>query len=1015
MMKQIPTTPENFTDLDLMKRLSSFANGDGTWIPGGLPLTDRQRESCRKLHHDLETFVNVVLAPILNRTTARELETFTMHDRRHGNKVAHLMWHIMKTERREQLTPPEISLLVAAAFFHDLGMALRPEDRARRLAPDSDLWERLEVDDAQREAVEDLRRRVAEPEVPHHASASEPKEFTERSRRHAELQLAQAYEALLTLDTRDRHSKPERYAEIIDWMVQAYHKDPQNLVDISSALSFEGDSFLEQLVSVCVSHNEDADALLARDPANPGRPRFPRNFPIGSCVADLQLVAAALRLADVLDFDRERTPRALFYYLLPTHLSVAENKSLLEWGKHLAISNWHIDTEAIVFKGRCDDHLIHHAIIEFGDIIAKEMKATRATFAAAEGDWPFDLPVYVEMRIHEEGYLYRPYKFQLDHDRIYQLLMGGAIYQQPLVAVRELIQNAVDACKLRDALSELHDEPVGNVRRIVIRYVEPTEKCSLPQLIVEDKGVGMDSFIIEQYFLQVGRSYYHSSEFNATRVRLRSIHRDFAPVAEFGIGFLSCFLLADRVTVETAMYESLHGDTTRRVLTVDGPTRLIRVAEYENVGPGRFKGTRITLDLIRGGVSTSRTVHGSQVAPTWDEIRTYLAYVCQDLPYTLLLEDVRKEGVFVEEIYPSGYELDIPEELRGHMLMIDVDDKGSGLYGKIAITNAFVAREIERRHAAEAEISAGRELPSWGVQFEDHSGDSQLLRGGFLVGNVPGLPYTWAADKAVQARLSLPWEGTTRRRYSLITLGRDKISDQATLARDVTRIWMSYVLEHADELTPGHLYSYRALPVKYQPWLEKYSAFELYQLVRSSWAIALGRKDKSGEDQIREWENGSGEGLLIGGDTIVSDVTMTILPRVCAFFRTSGDKVYVLPPVKSWRRKLKSCHTFISEPILLGIFVEFRGTTAHRLVDKYAGTHFFNARYKDEITQHFHTEELSPLLKVLERVIEAKQRGRRLDLNANELDLMRRAIDQIGDLIIGYIRWEYRIGDFRLK
>ncbi|MGH2376831.1 MAG: HD domain-containing protein, partial [bacterium] len=161
---QIPETPERVEHLDLMKRLDDYANGQATWT--GSPIGPNTKQECSLLHSHLVQLVDDVFAPILTRTTSRELETFTMHDPKHGLKVAHLMWHILEPGRRQHLTPPEIAMLVVAAHLHDLGMALMPEERRARLAPDSDLWDRLEVDDATKHSIEQFRARIADLDLP---------------------------------------------------------------------------------------------------------------------------------------------------------------------------------------------------------------------------------------------------------------------------------------------------------------------------------------------------------------------------------------------------------------------------------------------------------------------------------------------------------------------------------------------------------------------------------------------------------------------------------------------------------------------------------------------------------------------------------------------------------------------------------------------------------------------------------------------------------------------------------
>ena len=586
---QVPETPKSVRDLDLMRRLKTYASGAASWA-ATFASGEQARAACESLYTNIADLVEKVLHEILDRVNAREMDTFTMHDRTHGLKVAHLMWHVLSEARRETLTPPEIGLLVLAAHIHDLGMALSREERNERLAPNSALWERLEIQESTKTKLRLLRDQVSDK--------------SETISRRAKLALDQAEEALLCLDTRERHATRQRYDEVMSGLRRLHESQPQDFPSIDVCASFDGDPFLNKLIDICVSHNEDASALVRRDGENPARPRFPKDFPVGCATADLHMVAAALRVADILDFDRERTPPALFYYLLPTDLTPTQSRSVVEWRKHMAISSWSIEDHAIVFRGQCDDHIIHHAIVQFCELIQNEIAATRATFGALEEEpsWDFRLPTTVKADIHEEGYRYVPYQFKLDDQRVYELLMGGAIYDNPLVAVRELIQNAVDACKLRDAITQLTEPYVPlTANRILLRYEEPTGDHRFPILTVVDSGTGMDEFIIREYFLSVGKSFYNSAEFNRERVALRRKNLDFAPVSEFGIGFLSCFLLSDHVEVETAFWEPIRGDTRKRVLFIDGPTRLIRLDETANEGPRRFKGTAVKLLLCRGG------------------------------------------------------------------------------------------------------------------------------------------------------------------------------------------------------------------------------------------------------------------------------------------------------------------------------------------------------------------------------------------------------------------------------
>jgi hypothetical protein len=197
------------------------------------------------------------------------------------------------------------------------------------------------------------------------------------------------------------------------------------------------------------------------------------NFIETCCIADTRLVAAALRLADILDFDRERTPAVLFHYLLPQSDDPRENISVREWAKHLAISNWQIESERIVFRGRSPSAFIHHVIVEFCHTIEDEVGRTKSIYA--DDEWPFLLRPNVVPAIEAMGYRYMPYRFTLDEQRVYDLLMGNNLYRSRLDAVRELIQNAVDACKLRDNLMQSYDQTMTPAKagRIKVVYEDP--------------------------------------------------------------------------------------------------------------------------------------------------------------------------------------------------------------------------------------------------------------------------------------------------------------------------------------------------------------------------------------------------------------------------------------------------------------------------------------------------------------------------------------------------------------
>jgi hypothetical protein len=986
---QIPETPQLVEQLDLMRRLKAYEEGTATWYADGKPVGEKARSACGTLHTNLKNLVNGIFAFLLDRVTAREMETFTMHDRVHGRKVAHLMWHILTPEKRKGLTPPEIGMLIVAAHLHDMGMGLSRNERNARLDPTSDLWDRLEVEDSVKVSINELRNIIEDPKT------SDPVKLR------AENEMFQAEEALLSQDTRERHATRARYEEIVDMLANFHEQDRVKIPDIEAALSFDGDSFRDKLIDVCISHNEDADALVSNDERNYGRPRFPVDYPVGCCTANLHLVAAALRLADILDFDRERTPAVLFHYLLPSALGPAEHRSVLEWGKHLAISNWHIEKEAIVFRGRSRDHIIHHAVVQFCAIIADEIKATRATFTPLEGvGWPFILPSTVRAEIHEEGYKYIPYRFELDDDRVYTLLMGGAIYDNPLVAVRELVQNSVDACKLRDSITTLYEphERPSTENRIIIRYEEPTAECPQARLTVKDTGTGMDAYILERYFLQVGRSYYSSSDFNQMRVEMRKSNLDFAPVSEFGIGFLSVFLLANHVEVETAMWESPRGDMLRRLLQIDGPTRLIRLDERVNEGPARLKGTRITLFL-----TPKREANNAVSNITWEEVKEYLREVCQDLPYSLNLEHISDGQVVKDRIDPLPLRIELSPPDESTALRIPVNDADIGLEGEIVLFNRYQRQEAARMKFEESPVSiiAGEK--------EDETDDrSALLRGGFRISGVPGL------SAGSTARIRFTWSSRTTRRYMSPNLARNNTSEETRIAQQVFRIWLTHLFENRENLQEGLTYYISAdVTLNKAYWLEKYDALTLYNFARPGWIHHL-RKAGIEEEKFVEWEEGKGEGIirLNPFDHLNLVIIELILPRITTRRVDKHGQLYLNPPREDWRLILKDWRDYISSPIKWSRFIEFSGEIEDALFSWHAD--LFNLRYEDRLSS-WGEQEIDSVVELFNKIIHTFTYRTPLELKTDEVELFSRVMREFGDLkIVGYQGQEFKLAEIKI-
>lgn len=130
----------------------------------------------------------------------------------------------------------------------------------------------------------------------------------------------------------------------------------------------------------------------------------------------------------------------------------------------------------------------------------------------------------------------------LDQANILKLLTGVKLYQNPYACLRELYQNSLDACRRRLCAID------NGINRGRIAFGIKKDKDKGTYLYCHDNGVGMDEYIIENYLLRIGNSYYKSDDFRQERMCMNT---DFVPISQFGIGIISCFMIASRIEVIT--------------------------------------------------------------------------------------------------------------------------------------------------------------------------------------------------------------------------------------------------------------------------------------------------------------------------------------------------------------------------------------------------------------------------------------------------------------------------------
>lgn len=539
---------------------------------------------------------------------------FTRHDATHLNNVLYWMQGLITPAGLDALGSKGCGLCLLLAYTHDLGMVPEPD------------WEKKLEDADSSEAVK-LRR------------------FT--SERHPDL--ADLLERALPEEAVARASAVERCGHIRDFIRTDYlrvtHAEdgPDSRVskhlksmllynELRGALSWlcTEDTALKLVGLLIASHNQSIAWLEERLRGKDFKLERPWTWMAnGAEPVNLLLPCLLLRLADICDFDASRTPRIVFHQLGlegAQSLGLAKLDSAVgishgEQQKHLAVDGWRWtggDAGKLVYHaGDCPHPAVQKAIYCFRDDITTEFTAVervlRSTGFGAR-DW-LRIPREVEADVTPRGYAFHDVKFELQAHEVTKLLMGTALYGNPELCIRELLQNALDAVQLRELRhvlkGKLEDKRIDAPPEVEACERWITTELDQPKIEltwgrdtatgrdwiqVKDRGTGMTIDQITRYLSALGKSYYKSAEFGAEARLMREHGLIATPISQFGIGILSCFMVAEWMDVRTCPCGCDEDDRKAWQVKITGPGSLFHFTEWTGADT---PGTEVRLYLKR--------------------------------------------------------------------------------------------------------------------------------------------------------------------------------------------------------------------------------------------------------------------------------------------------------------------------------------------------------------------------------------------------------------------------------
>ncbi len=321
-------------------------------------------------------------------------------------------------------------------------------------------------------------------------------------------------------------------------------------------------SYGEAIGEIAQSHGADISALEGM--------RVPVNAVVGFPVewdANKIKIACLLRCADAAHLDERRVP-----HFLHTIAQPADPNSRLHWAfqdglappkrdgdalRYTRGSAVPLEREAAWWKcfecicdvdkelKSCSQFLADHGLEKFAArrVLGAESSTAMCAFIPTAGWDPVSAKVSAS-----------------DVLRIIHNLGGKQLYgDDPWVPLREMIQNATDAVRVR---AQLEEDWYGRSRsegRVTISLSGCADGITME---IADNGVGMSKSVLTGALIDFGKSLWFSDE---VRVEFPGLTGSrFRSTGKFGIGFFSIFTIAETVRVISRRFE--RGPETTKVL-----------------------------------------------------------------------------------------------------------------------------------------------------------------------------------------------------------------------------------------------------------------------------------------------------------------------------------------------------------------------------------------------------------------------------------------------------------------
>lgn len=478
-----------------------------------------------------ETCINALKSVSINYTH------FSEHDASHSQTIIDKI-EMLLGDRIKKLSPTDTWLILHAAYTHDLGMLLKMKDL-------EDAWKSEEFE-----------------------------EFLEQARNGIDEDLKEAIEAIYNLEKyKDSYYNSLKIYRYVNLINQSYFRrkhsniSEQYLTSLGRNLKIDltcngriNANLFYLLGEICGLHTANENEILKLDYETNG---FSTDY------AHPRFVAVLLRLGDLLDIDNGRFNP---FTALVAGDPPEQTKPHIE--KHQSTRHLLITPEKIEFRSDCSSDEAYREIRNTIKWLEKEIKFLTLNWSQIV---PKNLGGYAP-RFDKKELLLKgvpdiegtsDLKLQISQEKAFDIIEGYNIYDDKFVFIREVIQNALDATKLKlwqDLKNGIYDfaikrkEVLNNLRElkpfdlseeIYKNYMINIKLSTLDngdvKFEIQDRGIGIDV----EGFKRMSQVAISNTDYRSLKKYISKMPRWLRPTAGFGIGLQTIYLVADSFKIIT--------------------------------------------------------------------------------------------------------------------------------------------------------------------------------------------------------------------------------------------------------------------------------------------------------------------------------------------------------------------------------------------------------------------------------------------------------------------------------